>query len=660
MNQTLPLFVRLAIISEHYFHFLLPQNSKTEDKLIKYFPQSYQEQLRFSGLEVTPYQILVLANSTALLSLLGMLLFDLIVILHYGPPLLIQDPVTMVMMIGLTILLPIVLMNLVAHYPKTFAKYKQIHSLGDIPEILSYLVMYLKLVPNLENSVKFAASQSTTTLAQDLRKLLWDMEIRVYHGIQDALTSFATTWGAWNDTFKRSLHLIRSSVSERDEASRTVTLNRALDVALDGTKEMMTTFASKLHQPTMVIYSIGIMIPLSLVAMLPAAGLIGVEINIFQVFVVYDLLLPLFLLLYMRKILLSRPATFNPPMIPSDHPDLRFVNRKQRLLISLLLGMLVALPGVIFMFSTQLLSLIQLPLFSQLLLSINLLTDWFPPTLFLLWGFTLAVSLYCVSVYAPVKKIRDGIKHMEHEFSDALYILGKRIAEDKSPEEAFLYAAQTMEGSAIAAVFQQTGFTLTSMHTNLHDALFSPEFGSLRLVYSDRIKAILRLFAEGIQKSQRAVSMSLIKIADHLKDLQGVETTIKESLYSLTSTLRSTATLFAPLIAGVTLAITKLITSILESMQGTISPEILPSGTGALQTIVSAFTIENIQPQWFVLVIGIYVLELVVLLTRFTNGIDEGDDSAAFHFSLGKTMPVTMLVFTTTIVLGQWLFLQII
>jgi len=660
MNEDTHWFVSVARLCERYFSWLVPDSPRTQKKLVKYFPAEYIDILNFAGMEISPRQILLFANVVALFSFLGMFLFDLMVVLHYGLDLFTADPLTAVLMIVLSVLLPVVLMNLVATYPKTYAKYMKIHSLGDIPEVLSYLVMYLKLVPNLENSAKFAAAESSTSLARDLKKMLWDMEIRLYHGIEDALTSFATMWGKWSEPFKRSLHLIRSSVQERDEASRTLTLNRALDVALEGTREMMNDFAAKLQQPTMVIYSIGIMIPLSLVAMLPAAGLIGMKITIFQVFMLYDVILPLFLFLYMRKILLSRPATFNPPQIPPDHPDIVYIHKYRRLLGSLALGVVVAMPGVIFVVMPFLFSVENTHGIIHFIVDPNGLNGIFPVTLFLLWGVTVAVTSYCVSVYYPYKKVRDGIKQIEKEFSDALYILGKRIAEDKSPEEAFMYAAHTMEGAKIAEVFSQTGFTLTAMHTNLHDALFSHEYGSLRLVYSDRIKAIMRLFVEGIKKSQRAVSVSLIKIADHLKELQGVESKIKDTLYSLTSTLRSTAAMFAPLIAGVTLAITKLITTILESMRGKISSDILPSGSGVLSSVADAFTVENVRPEYFVLVVGIYIIELVFLLTRFTNGIDEGDDRPAFMYSLGKTLPMSMTVLTLTIILGQMLFSQII
>jgi hypothetical protein len=266
-----------------------------------------------------------------------------------------------------------------------------------------------------------------------------------------------------------------------------------------------------------------------------------------------------------------------------------------------------------------------------------------------------------LSVYRPYKKVRDDIKQIEKEFSDALYILGKRISEEKSPEESFMYTANTMEGSKIAGIFSQTGYNLTAMHTNIKDALFNPEFGSLKHVYSDRIKAIMRLFVEGIQKSQKAVSISIIRIADHLKELQQVENKIKDTMYSLTSTLRSTATVFAPLIAGVTLAITKLISNVVHSMSGKIPSESVTEGSSTVFTgITESFALENVRPEYFVLVVGIYIIELVFLLTRFTNGIDEGDDKAEYMYSLGKVMPTAVIVLTVTVIIGQILFSSIV
>ncbi|HIH29491.1 MAG TPA: hypothetical protein HA260_06785, partial [Thermoplasmata archaeon] len=54
------------------------------------------------------------------------------------------------------------------------------------------------------------------------------------------------------------------------------------------------------------------------------------------------------------------------------------------------------------------------------------------------------------------------------------------------------------------------------------------------------------------------------------------------------------------------------------------------------------------------------LIELVILLTRFTNGLNEGDDTASFMYSLGKTMPVSIIVFSLTVIVGQYFFSQLI
>jgi len=661
MNIEKHWFEKGAKFAKKYFSWMQKNNEKTKKKIDKFFTAEYIENLNITGLNIEPLDILLFAYMGAFLTFIGILILDLFILFSYAFNIDKIDPLTILLMITVTVLLPFVILNLIANYPKTYARYVKIHSLGDIPEILSYLVMYLKLVPNLENSVKFAASESSTSLADDLRKMLWDMEIRIYHGINDALTNFANSCGKWSDYFKRALHLIRSSIHEPEEAQRVITLNRALDVGLDGTRDMMNHFVSRLHQPTMVIYSIGIMIPLSFIAMLPATGLVGLKITIFQVFFLYDIILPLFVFLYIRKILIMRPATFNPPAIPGDHPDLVHINKRRRLTISLVCGFMIAFPGIFFMLVPIFFSADGSNTLLNFIINQDGLNSYFPVTLFIIWGITVAIMIYSLSVYRPYKKIRDDIKQMEKEFGDALYILGKRINEEKSPEESFIYTANTMGGAKIAEVFNQTGYNLMAMHTNIRDALFSPDFGSLKHVYSDRIKAVMRLFVEGIQKSQKAVSISIIRIADHLKELQQVENRIKDMLYELTSTLRSTSAIFAPLIAGVTLAITKLITNVISSMSDKIPTQNLSYGSSSVFSgIGESFALDNIRPEYFVLVIGIYIIELVFILTRFTNGIDDGDDKAAFMYSLGRVMPTSVMVLTITIIIGQILFSSIV
>jgi hypothetical protein len=216
-------------------------------------------------------------------------------------------------------LVPLLVYVYVGEYPKRRAAYMKVHSLGDVPEVISYIVMAMKLNPNIEMALKFAAINSKRQLAKDVKKLMWGLQVRAYDSLDMALGAFAEEWGGYSEHFKRAVFLIKSATAERDEAMRTITLNRALDVVLQGTKGLMESFSGALHSPTLILYSIFVMVPLALVAMLPAAAVIGLRVNAVQLFLVYDLLFPLVTLLYAHAILMRRPAAF----APSDVPDNR-------------------------------------------------------------------------------------------------------------------------------------------------------------------------------------------------------------------------------------------------------------------------------------------------------------------------------------------------
>ncbi len=621
---------------------------KTESKELLRF-------LEFTGLDVEADEVLAFAYLCALSTLLLFIVFDFIVLnILSGIP-----TSTIILLLISTITIPLLVFYYLSQYPKFYAKYLRIHSLGDAPEVLSYIVMNMKLVSNIERSIKFASENSNRPLAKDLRKLIWDMYFRVYSSIDDAIASFAGEWGEWSGHIKRAIHLIRSSLEEPDEAQRIITLNRALDVVLEGTKNIMDDFASRLQAPTTVLYSIGVMIPLALVAMLPAASVIGYRISTFELALIYDLLLPIITFAYAYSILLKRPAAFTPPQIPKHHENLP--SQKQRYIIAalaIITGIIIALPSFLHLalaipeIKSQLIAWnASIVIFSQLNSSL-------PPTLPAIWGIAAAISIYCIGIYLPYKKIRDRIRKMEEEFADALYILGKRISEGRSAEEAFAYTSETMEGSEIAVIFSSIAYNFVAMRTTMKEALFDEEFGALKEVYSDRILATMKLFIESVQKSNEAAGMALVKLADHLKELQAVEDNIKRALYTMTSMMRTTAMIFAPLIGGVTLALSEVIAKLLVSIMREMPS--LPSESKKYLPMLPKFTEMSIAPEHFMIIIGIYLILLTFILIRFIAGIEHGDDKAQFMFDLGIATPIAIFVFSLFTISSKILFEMII
>jgi Flp pilus assembly protein TadB len=633
--------------SVNYFGWLVGDLERFKKKSEASVSQEFLDSLNFCGFEIEPYESQILAISGALISFIMLIIMDLVFFrfIVFGSS-------TIIFMVLTTLIIPSALLLYLSEYPKIHARFEKIHSLGDIPEILSYVVMSMKLVSNMERAISFAAANSDRPLARDLRKLIWDMHVRLYTDIDDALIAFANQWGKDSEYFKRALYLVKSSTNEPDEAQRVMTLNKSLDIVLEGTRYMMEGFAARLKTPTYVLYSIFILIPLALVALLPAVSIVGVRIDAVTLILLYDLVLPLATFTYAEYILLQRPAAFSPPIIPDEHPRLENIRitRRNTMLLSIAIAVLIGASGYIWL---------------QLgnpggIVSTGVMTGLVPVSFPLIWGVTALISIYAFGIYAPYKIIRDDIKEIEHQFADALFVLGRRISEGRSPEWAFMQTALTMKGTGIGEAFQDVSQNISFLRTTLAGAIFDQDYGAFKNIYSERVHTTMRLFTESVYKSHEAAGVAIVKLADHLKELQEVEDNIKSSLYDVTSTMKSTATIFAPLIAGVTLALSEVIQKILENISHEISRLPDDISISSIMSDVGSGIEQSIPPDVFMLAVGFYVIILVVILVRFGGGIEYGGDKAQFMYELGKELPLSILVFTISMVVSRILFASIV
>lgn len=604
--------------------------------------EEYRNSIIYTGFDLEPYETAFFSYFVAGSMLILILAIDFIIF-----RLISFESATVKITIVLSLLIPIIALVYLSEYIKIYARWMKVSSLGDMPEILSYMVMSMKIVPNMEVAIRFAAEHSTRPLAKDLRKMLWNLHVREYKGMEDAMIGFAEIWGRNSEYFKRSLHLVKSSTSEPDEAQRIITLNRALDIVLESTKRLMETFASKLKNPTYILYSVFILIPLALVALMPAITVVGIRFGIGTLVALYNIILPLLTFGYAEYILLQRPATFVPQSIPDSHPELRHIRKKKTLamIISICMGILIASSGYLW-------NLIGNP---GNIISTATLEGILPSGLLVILGFVFAVSFYLNTSYMPYKKIRDEIRRMEAEFSDALFVLGRRISEGRATEDAFMHAASTMKGSEIATAFERISLNLISVRADILTAIFDDEIGAFRDIYSDRIRTTMMLFVESAHKSHEAAGVAVVKLADHLKELQDVELNIKQSLYDMTSTMRSTAAIFAPLIAGVTMALSEVITKILQNISNSISR--LPADMIPGSAQISPANLEqSIPSDLFMLSIGVYLILITVILTRFAGTIEYGGDRDRLMYDLGQVLPISAIVFTLSTVVSRIIF----
>jgi hypothetical protein len=240
---------------------------------------------------------------------------------------------------------------------------------------------------------------------------------------------------------------------------------------------------------------------------------------------------------------------------------------------------------------------------------------------------------------------------MEDEFPDALYHLGSRIAEGKAFEDSLRSTSKTLEGTHIGRLYRQMFYNLQVVRSTLKDALFGP-MGILSDLPSRTIRATMGTVIESIKKDASTAGATIIKISRYLRDLKSVEKEIDNNLSGIRSMMLTTGSIFGPLIMGITTALYLMLTENLSNIGPITSYETAGvAGFGAFE--LGFGESAPIPAEIFSLIIGVYLLFTALIIIYFCTNIRYGDDKVEVKVAFARTLPVTLVVFTFTIIVAN-------
>lgn len=469
------------------------------------------------------------------------------------------------------------------YVPRLFATARRTRALGDAPGLVSRAVLRMRLSPTPETAAAFAADTGDGRLADSL-------SAHVHRGKGSGRSGLSTFADEWTDRFpalRRALTLVESA-GRAPEGERRRALDNALSVTLDGTRDAMASFAASIRGPATALYAFGVLLPLALVALLPAAATVGIEAPALAIVVGYDLLLPAALVVASAWLLSRRPVAFPPPRIPRDHPDVP--DRSTHAAFAGLSAAIVA--GVTVRIAVE---------------------PWAAPLVALGAGPGTALAI----VYRPATRVRDRVRDVEAGLADALYLVGREVQRGRAVETAIADAADALD-SETGRVFADAARQQRQLRIGVREA-FLGEHGALATVPSERARSTAELLALAATQGQPA-GRAIVAMAEHLEDLRGIEREARRDLQRVVGTLGNTATVFAPLVGGATVTLA-------ERMQtdGPLSGGLSPSVLG--------------------LAVGAYVLILAVVLTVLATGLERGFDRSLIGYRVGRALLVSVSVF---------------
>jgi hypothetical protein len=209
-------------------------------------------------------------------------------------------------------------MYFVYSYPIGAANKEKNLALTYVPEIVGYMIMSMKLVPNLEKAIEFSAKHGKGKVADDFKKILWDFQLGVYNSVAEGLDALAYRWGTYSPELKEALMRIRACVLEPEESKRYQLLDKTMLNVLDGVKSKLEEYARGLSQPSVTLFYMGVLLPLILIIILPVGSAFsGAPLARPEVLlIIYCGIIPAMAFFYAKSVVEKRPPTYEPPIIP--------------------------------------------------------------------------------------------------------------------------------------------------------------------------------------------------------------------------------------------------------------------------------------------------------------------------------------------------------
>lgn len=527
-----------------------------------------------------------------------------------------------------------------------------------VPAIL-YLVIYMKHTSNLEKAVAFASEHLEPPLALDFKKIFWDVEIGKYSTVKESVDAYLQRWRGFSLEFIEAFHLIQSSLYEPSEARRVAFLEKSLQVILDGVYDKMLKYTHEVKAPLTNLYMLGIVLPTLSLAILPLAStMLGGSITWPGVLVAFNLIVPFFVMYMTWNVISKRPGGYGDSSYLEKNPlYYKYVSKKPYwiafaiafplFLIGIipLLFMYTPLPEWIGLIGRDISwEAIGLPMMGDsgiFGISQDPSGNWYGPmgvlgsilSLFI----PLAIAVFfIVALKARTKELikeREKYKEVENGFTNSLFQLGNRMGDGVPAEIAFLKVADTSRGTSSEGFFRQVNQNIQQMGMSVDKAIFDPRRGAIIFYPSGLIVTSMKILVESVKKGLQVAARSLISISDYIKNIKKIDDRMKDLLADILSDMKSNMVFLAPLLSGIIMGLSVMITTIiggLTKFTGNIGEgadvEGMMGGVGG-GGFMDLFQIyEMIPPYWLQIIIGLYLIEIVFILTSTLVTIKSGKD----------------------------------
>ncbi len=395
------------------------------------------------------------------------------------------------------------------------------------PAAVGMMSVVIESGGSLDSAVREVASKGPEDIREAFSAIVHDADVRACPDIRSGLRSLASGLPKELAFFRRSVHMLMAASEMHAGPEKTRILKDASDISVNGLRETGEAYGSSLSNPCMVIFGLGIMVPMILMSILPIlqiGGMFGESVGLGPIIVTTLVVVPACVLCVTLSIRGKDP----------------FAKRRRD-------GDWRSISPLIF----------SLPL---ALIGWNLTGDVVRTFVFS----TVPACALAFAVLYPSQKRERARADVERFLKDSIFELGNRLISGDNFENAAAGALETRsETSHVADVFRKE---IALSRGDERSAIFS----ALGNVSPEAAEAFCEVY-DASQRDIREAGRLAISIGRQMQDREAVYKSISNKLRSVFDMMTATAAVFAPMVLGLSVAMLKPLSEISEAadMTGT-------------------------------------------------------------------------------------------
>lgn len=147
--------------------------------------------------------------------------------------------------------------------------------MNEGPTVIGMMSAIIEGGGSLDTAVRDISANGPMNSSRLFKKVSDDADTRQSPGIREGFHSMISSLPASLTAFRRAMHMVAAASESADRTERVRMLKDASDISLSGLKEAGETYSSSLNSPCMMIFGLGIMVPMVLMSILPMLGMGG-------------------------------------------------------------------------------------------------------------------------------------------------------------------------------------------------------------------------------------------------------------------------------------------------------------------------------------------------------------------------------------------------